>query len=172
MITTLDIETTVVMFNDKRDPSPYLEGNQLVCVGYKNEEGSECVWFHHQGREPTDDCFRIIQDVLDKTTLLIAHNMKFDLAWLRSCGFVYDGLLHDTMIEEYLLHQGIKVSLKLKDILIKHKLPILKAVDLIDEMFHGQGLGFDEMPWEVVEEYNLVDVLATEGLYEWQMAQR
>lgn len=168
MITTLDVETTVVGFDGKRNPSPYLEGNALVCVGYANEEEAACVWFNHKHREPTVDGFKIIQDVLDKTTLLVAHNMKFDLAWLRECGFVYNGAVHCTMIEEYLEAGGIRRSLKLKDILIRLNLPILKASELIEEEFHVNKIGFDEIDWEVVEEYNLVDVAATEGLYNYQ----
>ena len=40
---------------------------------------------------------------LDHADVIIGHNVKFDLAWIRECGFVYDGNVYDTMVAEYLL---------------------------------------------------------------------
>ena len=55
-----------------------------------------------------------IQDTLNKTTLLVGHNIKFDLMWLLEAGFKYTGKVYDTMIGEYILNKGVRKSLTLQ----------------------------------------------------------
>ena len=40
-------------------------------------------------------------------------NIKFDLNWIRECGFDYDGHVYDTMVAEYLLARARKWPLSL-----------------------------------------------------------
>lgn len=168
MITTLDVETTWADFADDNDPSPYLPENRLVCVGFQIEDRKpECFWFYHEQREPDEGAFEGLQYILDPTTLLVGHNVKFDLSWLREAGFTYDGAVYDTMIAEYLLAQGTYRSLKLKDILLERGLTE-KATDLIDG-YMKEGVMFSQIPADIVEEYNLIDVAATYELYVAQM---
>ena len=42
--------------------------------------------FYHKDRPPTENAKRQLQAVLDMTKLLVGHNIKFDLKWLRACG--------------------------------------------------------------------------------------
>ena len=51
---------------------------------------------------------KIVQDILDKTKLLIGRNTKFDLLWLWEAGFKYDGRVYDTMIGEYVMNKVLK----------------------------------------------------------------
>ena len=103
MITILDIETTIDF--DKSISSPY-SGQQIVFVGYESftldfstVENGEYFFYHNQC-EPTPDGAKRLQQKLDETTCLVGHNLKFDLQWLRECGFNYINPLWDTMIAE------------------------------------------------------------------------
>lgn len=170
MITVIDLETTQTL--DKRgnmNPSPYLPENRIVCVGWKMQQAeARCVWFYHEDRKPTPNGFEEVQCVLDQTKLLVAHNMKFDLAWLLEAGFKYEGALYDTMCVEYLLNRARKRSLQLKSLAEKYLPKERKAVDLIAE-YVAEGVTFDQIPWGIVEEYNLQDVNVTRLIREAQL---
>ena len=81
MISVLDIETT---FTKDGDNTPYNLSNKLVSVGVNDEY----IFFNHD--EFTGDIrtsHNKLQSILDKTTLRVGHNLKFDLSWLLECGF-------------------------------------------------------------------------------------
>ena len=115
MRVVLDVENSVtwrenakgkpVIFND-----PYEKGNSLTQVGILNVDNTDeehIINLDHNEEKDIDGSGRaFIQALLDKTSLLIAHNAKHDLMWLWECGFVYDGEIYDTMLAEYLLDRG------------------------------------------------------------------
>ena len=107
MITTVDVETSYQKTeNGGYDPSPFHPDNILVSVGI-NEE----YYFTNHSERIDKGCYHHIQSILDKTTLLIGHNIKFDLMWLLESGFKYSGRVYDTMLGEYILNRGIRKSL-------------------------------------------------------------
>ena len=76
MILTLDVETTFIKTDKGSDPSPYTEGNQLVSVGFKEDDKPvEYVWFYHADRQPTENNMKIVQDALDRADVLLGHNI-------------------------------------------------------------------------------------------------
>ena len=175
MITVLDVETTFkVSVDNKLDSDPHT-GNMLVSVGYDHrsavqydgKEGKGYLCFYHQDRPPTDNGKQILQAVLDKTTVLVGHNIKFDLRWLRACGFVYTGKVHDTMICEYLINGGSKVPLSLKKCCERYALSP-KKTDLTEKYLQDK-ISFEKMPWPIVQEYGEADVQVTKELYEAQL---
>ena len=102
MITVLDVETT---FSKEGDPSPFNPDNRLVSVGINDEY----YFFHHKDLQDIDTIAnrKAVQEILDKSELVIGHNLKFDMSWLYQCGFTYGGNLYDTMIGEYLYEQRV-----------------------------------------------------------------
>src|SRR5216684_4866225 len=102
----LDLETTFQTDEKGRtDPSPYIKENYLVSAGWAIETDTvHYRFFNHNNAPDTEykgchaDC---IQADLHRATLLIAHNAKFELAWLRACGFTYNGKIACTQIREY-----------------------------------------------------------------------
>ena len=164
MITTvLDIETSYKVDVDKKtDAEPYT-GNLLVSVGYDCEGEKNYLCFYHKDRQPTENAHKILQDVLDKTDLLVGHNLKFDLKWLRACNFVYSKDIYDTMIGEYLINGGSKVPLSLKNCCERYAVAQKKS-DLIDQYMQDR-ISFEEIPWATVKEYGEADVQATKELY-------
>ena len=98
METVLDIETTFTTDEKGRsNPSTFIDANKLVSVGYWIADRPNTIYYWK-----AKDAKELLQYVLDNTTLLIGHNIKFDLQWLLECGFHYSGKLWDTMQYEYI----------------------------------------------------------------------
>jgi DNA polymerase I-like protein with 3'-5' exonuclease and polymerase domains len=158
MITVVDVETSFVTgANGKSDPSPFDSRNKLVSVGINEEY----LFFHHNDRSDTG-AYRKVQDILDKTTLLIGHNLKFDLAWLYEVGLTYTGKVYDTMIAEYVLQRGVRKALSLKECCIRRNLS--RKSDATED-FMKQGISFEMIPVNIVEEYGRQDITVTRELY-------
>lgn len=158
MITVVDVETSFVTgANGKSDPSPFDSRNKLVSVGINEEY----LFFHHNDRSDTG-AYRKVQDILDKTTLLIGHNLKFDLAWLYEVGFTYTGKVYDTMIAEYVLQRGVRKALSLKECCIRRNLS--RKSDATED-YMKQGISFEMIPVKTVEEYGRQDITVTRELY-------
>ena len=162
MITVLDIETT---FTKEGDPSPFNPDNRLVSVGINDEY----YFFHHSDLFETsmaNENKKSVQDILDKSELVIGHNLKFDMSWLYQCGFTYKGKLYDTMLGEYIINRGEKKSVSLKESCRRRGIS-LKSDILATYM--NEGYGIDEIPMPKLEEYGKQDVKITKELYEAQI---
>tara|TARA_A100001201_G_scaffold84120_1_gene74618 strand:+ start:677 stop:2713 length:2037 start_codon:yes stop_codon:yes gene_type:complete len=161
-ITVVDVETSFVTGeNGKTDPSPFNSKNKLVSVGINNEY----LFFNHDERQD-NGAFIKVQNILDKTTLLIGHNLKFDLAWLYEVGFKYSGKVYDTMIGEYVLQRGVRKALSLKECCNRRK---LSSKSDATQDFINQGISFEMMPSKIVEEYGRQDIAVTRELYHSQV---
>ena len=163
LTTCLDIETTF-----KKDDAYFYNGNnQLVSIGFKTNSGKEdYLWFYHKEKEPTENGKETLQNVLNNTKLLIGHNIKFDLAWLYGCGFTYNGSLYDTMVVEYILARGVNCDLSLDGSCKRRKVK-QKKKHLIESQMKS-GVGMDNIPYKLIEEYGRGDVDCT---YELAMEQ-
>jgi DNA polymerase I-like protein with 3'-5' exonuclease and polymerase domains len=156
MISVLDIETT---FTKDGDNTPYNLSNKLVSVGVNDEY----IFFNHD--EFTGDIrtsHNKLQSILDKTTLMVGHNLKFDLSWLLECGFKYEGKIWDTMVAESVLFRGQRKPLSLKECCRRRKIGIKYATleNAIDS-----GIGMDKIPIKDLETYGRNDVTITKDLY-------
>lgn len=161
----VDIETTFQVDAKKnKDPSPYIAENYLVSAGYclnNNSIGYSC--FRHNTESLDALGFQNLQDALNSADLVVAHNWKFERGWLKACGFTYNGPVYCTQIGEYVLARGQKLPLKLRDCCERYDLT-RKRVDLTEE-YLSKGIGFEEMPWETVQEYGIGDVVSLRELY-------
>ena len=163
MITVLDIETT--SRGPKRSPSPFYPENYLVSVGYKAIDIEEYFCFKHD-TEPSNPCARdYLDEQLAKTTLLIGHNIKFDLSWLLECGFEYSGKVYDTMIYEYLKSGGMHDNLDLSSCCRRYG--ISEKTKEITSLFENK-IGFESIDWKLVEKYGRNDVRITHELFQAQ----
>ncbi len=167
MITVLDLETSFIKDEDsgRIDPLPFNPKNVLVSCGMHSKYGEEYYFLNHSEKISKGGAARI-QEVLDETTLLVAHNIKFDLTWLLESGFTYNGRLYDTMLGEYILLRGIKNSLALDSICKRRRIGMKD--DKIKE-FTDRGVSFENIPHTVVEEYGRQDVRITRSLFDAQM---
>jgi DNA polymerase-1 len=163
MITTVDVETSWQKTeNGGYDPSPFHEDNILVSVGINDD-----YYFTNHSERIDAGCASKIQSVLNKTTLLVGHNIKFDLMWLLEAGFKYNGRVYDTMLGEYILNRGIRKSLTLEMCCRRRK---IGSKDSAIKEWTDRGVSFQNIPKDVVEEYGRIDVQITRRLFDSQMA--
>ena len=171
-ITILDWETTFqIRENNKKDPSPTDPRNYLVSYGVcpNSTRGDDPVFYKcikHNNREPDLGAYEFLQEVLNNTDLLVAHNIKFELMWMKSCGLKYNGHVMDTMIMGYVLARGQKHSVSLEELCIRYNAEHKKA-DLVDQ-YLKHNIGFEQIPWNVVEEYGYGDIISTKDLL-WKL---
>ena len=107
--------------------------------------------------------WQCVQSMLDKTTVLVAHNAVHDLLWLWESGFTYDGKVFDTMLGEYILQRGQKQPLSLDACAERYALYTQKQ-DTLKEYFK-QGYTTRDIPLAELTEYLSHDLHATQQLY-------
>ena len=169
----LDVENTVTKIDGKLHLDPFTPTNSLVMVGIQIEGEEPKHWtFDHTEYDckyeyRQRDCIEI-QEILDKTTVLIAHNAVHDLQWILETGFKYDGGVWDTMLGEYILQRGQKQPLSLEACVERRELEYKKQDTLKEYM--KQGYGVDQIPYEELKEYLYADLRATFSLFYDQMA--
>ena len=163
-VLTLDVETT---HKDKLGGGttalPHF-GNRLVSVGWKwllNQDVNYQFFYHSEMDHwyPSMAAEKVQND-LDEADVLVGQNIKFDITWLRACGFKYDGHLYDTMVAEYLRAKSRKWSLSLESLAKRYNVK-QKEVDLIAPYLKDKKTFYD-IPADIVEEYGKADVIATE----------
>ena len=165
----LDVENTTTKRDGKLHLDPFEPDNSLTLVGVLDwlEYDSEIFVFDHKEKKITDDTSKErLQRVLDKTTLLIGHNLQYDLQWLWACGFKYDGEIFDTMLGDYILQRGQKGSVSLENCAIRYDLDIKKSDTLKD--YFRRGFQTDEIPLDELSDYLHQDLVVTKGLY-WKL---
>jgi DNA polymerase I-like protein with 3'-5' exonuclease and polymerase domains len=173
MRVVLDVENTVIKRDGKLHLDPFESVNNLVMVGIQVEdEEPRHYTFDHKEYDCTyeyrkRDCDEV-QDILDRTTLLIAHNAPHDLLWLWETGFKYDGPVFDTMLCEYVLQRGQKEPVSLEACAIRRDLPFKKQDTLKEYM--RQGMAINEIPYEELKEYLYGDLRTTWSLFYEQSA--
>ena len=162
-VLTFDVETTHV---EKRGgghtPLPFF-GNRLVSIGYKwlvSSVDYDC--YYHSTQPPTSNAFTKFQAALNHADVLVGHNIKFDLTWIRECGFGYKGDIYDTMGAEYILARARRWPLGLASLAKKYNVT-QKETDLVAP-YLKEGKTFYDIPWEIIQEYGIADVKATEEI--------
>ena len=162
-VLTFDVETThVEKPSGGYTPLPYF-GNRLVSIGYKwlvSSVDYDC--YYHSTQPPTSNAFTKFQAALKYADVLVGQNIKFDLQWIRECGFTYDGDIYDTMVAEYILSKARRWPLGLAALARKYGVT-QKETDLIAPYLTA-GKTFYDIPWEIVREYGIADVKATEEI--------
>lgn len=160
---TIDIENTVQKLpSGKLMLDPFTEGNKLVLVCAKTDKGEEhSFWFSHSTHS-TDNAQSLLQELLDKATVLICHNAQHELVWLWETGFTYDGPVFDTMLVEYLFQRAIKQPLSLEAVAERYDLDNQKMSTLKDSF--AKGLSVDDIDGDSLLEYCMADVRATQEL--------
>jgi len=158
----LDIENNVIKRNDKLHLDPFEPENSLVMVGMKTDNWERIVTFDHAYAPPTPNGHAMVQEQLDKTTVLVCHNVAHDLIWLWESGFKYDGVVFDTMLGEYVLQRGQKQPLSLEQCAERYDLDNKKQ-DTMKSYFQ-RGILVSEIPHQELSDYLLHDIRATYDL--------
>lgn len=179
MFTVLDVENSgrYRTYGSERwlDISPYHPDNRLVSYGVRtlqkgtvpevwSDVGYRCV---HSNLHPSDtDAKEYLAARMAECTLLIGHHIKHDLSWIFECGFQYSGDLWDTALAEYILLRGLKAPLSLKE--VANRLGVSQKKSDLVKGYLDREVSFEDIPWEIVEEYGIADVVATSEIFEKQ----
>jgi DNA polymerase I-like protein with 3'-5' exonuclease and polymerase domains len=160
---TLDVENVGQKRDGKLHLDPFEPDNSLTMVGMLTDTGEErLVTFDHQDCPPTPNGHALVQEWLDKATVLIMHNAAHDLLWLWESGFDYDGPVFDTMLAEYVLQRGIKEPLSLEACAERYELVTQKQDSLKEHLAKG-GTAYN-MEYNKLAEYLSADIHATQQL--------
>ncbi len=160
---TLDVENTVTQRDGKMHLDPFEPDNSLTMVGMLSDQGEELIVTFDHNDVPADvDGHKTVQEWLDKATLLICHNVAYDLLWLWESGFKYDGAVFDTMLVEYVLQRGVKEPLSLEACAERYECDTKKQ-DTLKEYFK-KGYSTRTIPHAELSEYLSADLHATQQL--------
>lgn len=146
---------------------PYNEGSFLVNVCLCDTTGwSKVYTFNHQDVEDVNQayCIEQIQEQINNSHRLVAHNAKFDLLWMRRLGIDYSHCdLFCTQVADYLLSGQKKQSYKLEDVSLRWGLtPKLDQV----KVFWDSGYETDEIPLHILVPYVEQDTINTLVLFQ------
>lgn len=159
----LDLECTKIPNFKPWQPNAYLCS---ICIELPDKTSK--VWFFNPPKGEPEDNLKEIQSTLDNTTLVVGHNIKFDLLWLQHVKLNLDNIeVWDTMVGEYLLHaQNSNTEYSLNA--TSQRYGFGTKVDEMHEWWE-QGYETDQIPLDLHERYVKQDVALTHKIY---LAQR
>jgi DNA polymerase I-like protein with 3'-5' exonuclease and polymerase domains len=173
-IAVLDVETSM-----KPRLHPWMRDSFLSTIGLQcyRESGNhyylDWVWQHSE-RDVTDqerlDIVFALQEEIDKADVLVAHNAKFDINWMKSKNVVLTGkTIWCTMIAEYMLTgQDKTMELDLTSCCERHNLPT--KTDVV-KTYWDAGVNTDKVPLRILLPYQKNDVQVTAKLFKSQYSQ-
>ncbi len=165
MITVIDFETSKVPRH-----LPWT-GGYPVCVTLLTGMNTwQLVLNHNENKRNQADQIQQIRSILDKTTVLVAHNMKFELAWLNHLGVVRKRELQlwCTRVVEYIV-SGQSLSPRqydLDSVCRRRGIPV--KTDLVQK-YWDCDYETDEIPLRILLDYNLWDCKITQAVYAQQV---
>ena len=161
-ILTFDYETSI------RANKPWLPKSYPVSLGIQLDTDYYEYIINHQQRSANFNP-KEVQAIFNEADIIIAHNISFDLHWLRACGIVLKNSikLYDTMIAEYIISGQTKTyqDLSLADLSDEY---LETPKDDKVKVFWDAGYETDEIPLEILLPYMKRDILNTRAIYDLQ----
>ena len=165
-VLAVDVETTKAPVLH-----PWQKEAALVAVGIADLEGRTKTWlFNHNDLKQKVSQRKLIaeiQEEIDGADLLVGHNLKFDLNWLRFIGIKFTHQrFFCTQITEYLLRgQRGKGELHLSDLSRKY-LSVMKK-DVV-KLYWEAGYETTEIPLKILLPYLEQDCINSLAIYQRQ----
>ena len=149
---------------------PWQTGSFLSTVGVARENGTSQTWvFSHQENTKNGQQKSIdeIQQEIDRADLIVGHNIKFDLNWLRSIGVVIpNDKLFCTQVAEYMIRGHRKgIGYSLNDCCKRYRLQT--KYDKVSK-YWDSGINTDAIPLRILLPYQEQDCKITLALWERQ----
>jgi len=161
----LDCEATI-----HEKGNPFSIANKLCCVGLLLDGFYYYLDIEHSGL-PYNRSLEFLASVLDQTELIVNHNIKYDLNWIRRYlpGWK-PKKVWDTQLFEYIFSHQTWVMPSLDDCL---KLQGFEGkTDDLASRYWDKGVDTTEIPANELFEYNMGDVYGVEKLYHNQVAKQ
>ncbi len=164
MILVVDTETSMAPQHFPWVAGAYL--SLLVATEYTEGLPNKIhYWaFHHNGvsLRPLSVIREEIQRVLDRADMIVMHNAKFDLHWLKHLK-LKTPRVYDTMVAEYLINgQDNTISVSLDESAKRYGLN--PKLDIVKQ-YWDSGINTANVPFETLLEYCVQDVDITLNLY-------
>ena len=160
----MDVETS-----KKPNMNPWQTGSFLCVIGYVGETGVPVTHLVRHTKElvkPLDVILLETQAAINSVDIIVAHNAKFDLNWLKSIGLNFEGKkIWCTCAADYLMQGQFNLPRKLNDVAARYKLGC--KLDEV-EAYWKDGYEIDEIPADILLAYNAQDVLLTRDVYKLQ----
>lgn len=162
MILSLDTETTIlgggthgVDLTKQDGGGVHNPDNFLVCISYATPTESGCLY---------QDNFDKIKPLIEKATLIVGFNFKFDNLWLRRYDIdVSDKRIWDCQAAEFILNRQETPYPSLDDCAEKYSLG--KKLDVVKHEYWEKGIDTDQVPHDILSEYAILDAQLTYQVY-------
>jgi DNA polymerase-1 len=153
-IISFDIESTI-----SNKGNPFDTTNRMVSVAWTDGDTSHCT---------TADNLEPFILAIQSADLLVGFNIKFDINWLRRYGVVFGNTrVWDCQLAEYIIRRQRTKFPSLNGCLETYDLGA--KLDIVKEEYWKKGIDTDQIPWEILARYNIVDVEQTLALYNKQV---
>ncbi len=151
-------------YSKKRVAHPWLPEAFISSVALYTSKGESKFWlFRHKDADPffTDRAKVLeIQNYIDSANKIIGHNFQYDYNWLEHIGVqLSHKKIWDTMIVEYLLSGQTEVMPSLD--FVSEKYLGQRKLDVVKTEYWEKGVNTDEVPVELLSEYNIEDCRLT-----------
>jgi len=149
--------------------NPWQPGSFMVAVGYCLNDGPVTTHLLRHATEfvkPSAVSLLEIQAAVNAADIIVGHNIKFDVNWLKFLGISFEGKkLWCTMTADYLMSGQYSQPRKLNDVAARYKLGCK-----LDEVakYWDQGFETDEIPSDILLSYLAQDVSLTRDVYNFQ----
>ena len=148
---------------------PWQPGNYLtnICLIYNDEE-PVVLYNFHDTEEPEPRFFERIQEYIDKSDIVAAHNMKYDMNVLKYHGVNFDNVkVYCTMVAEYLLsgQDTQERSFGLSD--VSEWYGGTRKIDVVKQLW-DMGFETSAIPRETLDEYVIDDTTKVKEIYACQ----
>ena len=169
-ILTLDVETTIYKINPiERIGTPFSKKNKCVSLAIKWLGKDVETWdtLPGRGKFPVE----YLQECIDGADIVVGHHIKYDVHWTAREGICFDNVkqVWCTQLAEFILTSQRSPYASLNDTLIKYGIP--PKLDRVKTEYWDKFVDTDEIPIEILLEYNGYDVEGTEEVFKRQYEQ-
>jgi len=147
--------------------NPWQPGSFICSVGYRNETmGDVAINVIRHATEftrPLAVTVLEIQAAVNAADIIVAHNVKFDISWLKYIGINFTGKkFWCTCTADYMINGQAKMGYKLNQVAARYGLG--QKLDAMAQ-YWADGYETDEIPLDVHLEYLAQDVNLTHELF-------
>lgn len=168
-IVGFDVETSM-----KPNMFPYQKDAYLSMVGIYNLDGTYKEWVINHDEAPEDnDVARNIKEIkqeLESADLVVGHNIKFDMLWLKAIGVdIHKFKVWDTMVTHYIQRgqRFNKRELTLEELSIYWGIP--PKIDKVKQ-YWDSGVDTAQIPMHILSPYLKQDCMNPLSIYKNQFA--
>lgn len=162
-ILIFDVETTT-----SNKGNPFDLTNRLCTLGaLQINDGVEIYTDFDFINKPFWLQEKLFQTMINEADLIIGFNIKFDLHWIRRYGFDFEGKrVYDVQLAEFLLSNQTYSYPSLDGVCEIYRLG--KKLDIVKTQYWDCGIDTDEVPTDILFEYQQQDIRLTYECYKVQ----